>query len=293
MPTTEVSAHSAGYEGVPRVWPFNATDKLDPDVSELLSMHCSWRVLDCDEAQLWDHGQPVNLGTLQPNSNAAALDVNIWGVIVGSSYSFDTNLDLPVVWSKGSVQQLPLLPGETQGSAEEINVLGVIVGAQWSDTNQVPCLWYSNGSGYTAVNLGSIGGNFGQAFGINNVNQAVGYSFYPGDIHSPGFFWDYRHGLQALPLLPPDTDATILNINDFGQIVGLSQVFDDNGNFVSQRAAIWGNGTVIDLQTLVPPGTPPLNYQVGNINDLGEITVDATNPDGTSLGLLLVPTNKH
>ena len=44
--------HSAGYEGIPRVWPFNATDKLDPDVSELLSMHCSWRVLDCDEAQI-------------------------------------------------------------------------------------------------------------------------------------------------------------------------------------------------------------------------------------------------
>src|SRR5664279_6605831 len=46
-PTTEVSPHSAGYEGVPRVWPFNATEKLDPDVRELLSMHCSWCVLDC------------------------------------------------------------------------------------------------------------------------------------------------------------------------------------------------------------------------------------------------------
>jgi hypothetical protein len=50
-PTTEVSPHSAGYEGVPRVWPFNATEKLDPDVRELLSMHCSWCVLDCDQAQ--------------------------------------------------------------------------------------------------------------------------------------------------------------------------------------------------------------------------------------------------
>src|ERR1035438_9926653 len=34
----------------PRVWPFNATEKLDPAVRELLSMHCSWCVLDCDEA---------------------------------------------------------------------------------------------------------------------------------------------------------------------------------------------------------------------------------------------------
>ena len=48
-PTTEVSAHSVGHEEVPRVWPFNATEKLDPDVRELLSMHCSWCVLDCGE----------------------------------------------------------------------------------------------------------------------------------------------------------------------------------------------------------------------------------------------------
>src|ERR1035441_3710111 len=50
-PTTEVSAHSARYEEVPRIWPFKATEKLDPDVRELLSMHCSWCVLDCGEAQ--------------------------------------------------------------------------------------------------------------------------------------------------------------------------------------------------------------------------------------------------
>ena len=47
-----MSAHSAGYEEVARVWLFNPTDKLDPDISELLSMHCSWCVLDCGEAQI-------------------------------------------------------------------------------------------------------------------------------------------------------------------------------------------------------------------------------------------------
>ena len=47
-----MSAHSTGHEEVPPVWPFNATEKLDPAVRELLSMHCSWCVLDCGEAQL-------------------------------------------------------------------------------------------------------------------------------------------------------------------------------------------------------------------------------------------------
>jgi hypothetical protein len=43
----------SGYEGAPRVWPFNATEKLGPDISELLSMRCSWCVLDCGEAQIY------------------------------------------------------------------------------------------------------------------------------------------------------------------------------------------------------------------------------------------------
>lgn len=97
--------------------------------------------------------------------------------------------------------------------------------------------------------------------------------------------------MQALPLLPGDTDANPWNINDFSQSVGDNYLYDNNGNFVSQQSAIWENGTVTDLQTLVPPSTPPLTYETGNINDLGEITVNARNPDGSPDALLLVPTH--
>jgi uncharacterized membrane protein len=244
-------------------------------------------------AVLWNHGQPVNLGALQPNWNSVALDVNISGVVVGGSTPVGASTNTPVVWYGGMIHPLPLLPGEDHGIAEEINALGVIVGRQGppDQSSQIPCLWYWNGTGYTALNLGSLGGDYGDASGINIWGQAVGWSLYAGNIHGPGFLWDYRHGMQALPLLPGDTDASIFNINDFSQSVGESQVFDNNGNFVSQRAAIWENGTVTDLQTLVPPGTPPLTYETGNINDLGEITVNATNPDGSPDALLLVPTH--
>ena len=105
---------------------------------------------------------------------------------------------------------------------------------------------------------------------------------HPGEV-SPSF--------RATCFWSPDTNATPLNINDIGQIVGMSQILDNNGNFVSQRAAIWENGTVIDLQTLVPAGTLPLTFQTGNINNRGEIAVNATNPDGSPAALLLVP--KH
>jgi probable HAF family extracellular repeat protein len=274
--------------GWPGAFAFGIND-LDQVVGAANNMDGSGNILQT--AVLWDHGRPVNLGALHSGWNSEASDVNIWGVVVGASGApagvSDENT--PVVWYGGTVHALPLLPGEAGGVAEEINALGVIAGWQTSDTNVIPCLWYWNGNGYTAVNLGSLGGDFGQAFGINNLIQAVGYSLFSGNIHGPGFLWDYRHGLQPLPLLPPDTDATVFNINDLGQIVGDSQVYDNNGNFISQRAAIWENGTVIDLQTLVPPGTLPLTYEMGNINDFGDIAVNATNPDGSPAALLLMP----
>jgi hypothetical protein len=72
-PTTEVSAHSARYEEVPRIWPFNATEKLDPDVRELLSMHCSWCVLDYGEAQCYTLVTLLIWATLVPLNERAVM----------------------------------------------------------------------------------------------------------------------------------------------------------------------------------------------------------------------------
>ena len=242
-------------------------------------------------AVLWDHEQPINLGALHPGWISEALDVSSFGEVVGASGISMTVPPTPVAWYGGRIHSLPLLPGEDGGWANEINRWGVIVGWQYSATDEVPCLWYWSGPGYTAVNLGTLGGDYGQAYGINNFNRVVGYSLYSGNIHGPAFLWDRERGLEALPVLPQDTDGVAFNVNDRRQIVGESQVYDDNGKFVSQRAAIWENGTVLALQTLVPATTPPLTFETGNINDLGEIAVNATNPDGSPKALLLVP--KH
>jgi len=244
-------------------------------------------------AVMWDHGQPTNLGTLQPNSNSFPLGINIWGVVVGGSQNPATCCNTPVVWYGGAIHALPYLPGMDHGFAESINDLGMIAGRQGppDQSSQVPCLWYWNGSGYTPVSLGSLGGDYGDALGINDLGQIVGWSLYAGDIHGPAYLWDYRHGLQALPSLPGDTDGSGDNINDFGQITGFSQLFDDNGNLISQTPVIWQNGTVTNLQTLVPAGTPTFT-DVANTNDLGQIGIDSGSlGDGTVAGYLLVPTH--
>jgi uncharacterized membrane protein len=199
-------------------------------------------------AVLWEHEQPVNLGALHPGWNSYALDVSTSGVVVGASGSIGAEFPTPVVWYGGTVHALPLLPDEAGGWAEEINARGVIVGWQASATNEIRCLWYWNGSGYTAVNLGSLGGNYGQAFGMNNLNKAVGYSLYAGNIHGPAFLWDHRHGLQALPLLRPDTDGIAYNINDLGQIVG-------------ERGSVWRNERLKGNHRAMLPNRCPLGDQ--------------------------------
>jgi uncharacterized membrane protein len=158
-------------------------------------------------AVLWHHGQPVNLGGLHAADGCvAAFDVNSQGVVVGVSGPCN-GPSIPVVWSGGRVQALPLLPGETGGLAEEINAQGVIAGWQGSPTNLIPCLWYQDRHGYTAVNLGnSLGGNVGRVWGINNRDQAVGYSLYPNGIHGRGVVWDDQQVLELLSPLPGDTD---------------------------------------------------------------------------------------
>jgi probable HAF family extracellular repeat protein len=240
-------------------------------------------------AVMWDHGQPTNLGTLQPNTSSLTAGINIWGVVVGGSQIPGTGSNTPVVWYGGAIHALPFLPGMDHGFAEAINDLGVIVGRQGSPdgSSVIPCLWYWNGNGYTPISLGSLGGNFGDAYAINDLGQVVGWSNYAGDLHGPAFVWDWR-GMHALPLLPGYTDGQGFNINDLGQITGANQIFDDNGNFIFGTIVIWENGTVTDLDTLVPAGTPGFT-DVANINALGQIGIDSGyQGDGTVAGYLLV-----
>jgi uncharacterized membrane protein len=274
--------------GWPGAWAFAINDR-DQVAGTANAMDGNGNIVTT--AVMWDHGQPINLGMLQPNSNSFPLGINIWGVVVGGSQIPGTGSNKPVVWYGGAIHALPLLPGMDHGFAEQINDLGMIAGRQGAPdgSSQIPCLWYWNGSGYTPVSLGSLGGDFGDALGINDFGQIVGWSLYAGDIHGPAFVWDGVHGLHALPSLPGDTDGSGNNINELDQITGYSQLFDDNGNFVSQRMVIWQNGTPTDLQTLVPAGTPAFT-DVANVNDLGQIGIDSGSlGDGTIAGYLLVP----
>lgn len=99
---------------------------------------------------------------------------------------------------------------------------------------------------------------------------------------SHGFLW--RKGKKTdLGLLSGDAFSDTTAINSHGQIVGIS------GNDTSLSAVLWENGRIIDLNTLVLPGSGLMVYWALFINDPGEIAAFAVDSDGNNHDVLLIP----
>jgi len=132
---------------------------------------------------------------------------------------------------EGSIQELPPLQGDTVGFAIGINDLGQVVGSSGlcSNTSIPPSpsgphavLWGRDGA---AIDLGNLGGTNSVGDAINNREEVVwGASTKDGIIHG----------------------------NDQGQIVG----FAIDGTTFNSRALIWLDKVMMDLNTLIPAGSP-------------------------------------
>ncbi|MGA3237597.1 MAG: hypothetical protein ABSG03_14975 [Bryobacteraceae bacterium] len=195
------------------------------------------QVLDF-EAALWGPGGQVQeLPPLPGDTVGAALWLNNYGQVVGSSGTC----------ANGGVY--PTYDG------------------------QHAVLW-QNGS---PTNLGSLGGtmaNLGQS--INDLGEVVGCADLAGEvpgfpfvqIHS--FLWTQAAGMQDLGAVGTDFSSFPFGINDNSQVVGAS--CDDMGNC---RAFLWQNKAMVDLNTLIPANSPLYLAFAFVINDAGEIAGQA------------------
>ena len=135
--------------------------------------------------------------------------------------------------------------------------------------------------------LQTLGGNNGQASGINLRGQIAGYaengavdsSCPPGTTNNRidlGALW--QNGKpntkpQALPPLGSDPDSIAFGINDQGQAVGYSGTCT-----LANHAVVWENNTPIPLPDL---GVEGLSLAWA-INDQGQIVGEVLNPEGTT-----------
>jgi probable HAF family extracellular repeat protein len=138
--------------------------------------------------------------------------------------------------------------------------------------------------------LKGIGGGEGDEYAtaLNHSNQAVGAAADPRNGGVPhACLWNL-----ARPDEPPTDLGTLgshsvaLDINHHGQVVGWSYVAQ-NGKH-EERAFVWQDGQMRDLNTLIPPDSGWVLESAHAINDQGQIIGRGTR-DGKTHAFLLTP----
>jgi probable HAF family extracellular repeat protein len=254
-------------------------------------------------AFLWQYAVMTPLPTLG-GSNGTALMVNKSGTVAGyaENATADPNCPAPqklqfkpVIWQNGEVQELPTSTGDLEGMAYAINDHGQVVGASGSCApfslvtglymQPLHALLWETG---TVIDLGNLGGT-GQgngiiAHGINNQGQVVGYSDLRGNANFHAFLWTKGTGMQDLGTLTGDVNSLATAINDSGDVVGVS--LDANFN---PRAFLSANGTMTDLNALIPANSPLSLMLSCAINSSGQIVGFGVTSAGVAHGFLLTP----
>lgn len=139
-----------------------------------------------------------------------------------------------------------------------INNLGQVVGQ--SITTNEAYLW-QNG---VVTNLGTLGGTFSDAFGINDAGQVVGQTTIGGiEIHA--YRWQ-NDAMTDLNLCCFQSRA--FGINAAGQVVGTTQL--SNVNFGVNHAFLWQDGHMTDLGTLGAPACCDVSQALA-VNNTGQV----------------------
>jgi probable HAF family extracellular repeat protein len=221
-----------------------------------------------------------------------AAGINNTGSVTGFSTLAGDLLADAFLWQKGAITNLGNLGADSAGVA--INDRGTVSGYSNTSTpdpngedvcgfgNILICLPFVWQKGVMTP-LPLLGGNNGQAIGINNRGQIVGGA----ETHNPDtcsiFFLQAEAALwengqvQELPPFPGDPDGFANAINDKGQTVGVTGCAATN----TVRAVLWPkgpNGGVIDLGNLGGTG----GNVPSEINNQGQVVGQSDLPGDTT-----------
>jgi probable HAF family extracellular repeat protein len=117
---------------------------------------------------------------------------------------------------------------------------GQVVGVSDTATGaQHAFLW----QGGVMTDLGTLSGEESVPFAVNERGQVVGRSTLAGAGGYRAFLWQ-RGTMRNFGALGNDTFSYAADINDHGQVVGISSRHADSGD---ERAFLWQRGTMIDL----------------------------------------------
>jgi probable HAF family extracellular repeat protein len=244
----------------------------------------------------WTRSQGMqDLGTLG-GPDAVPITVNDAGQIAGFSYTNSTpnpttgipTLD-PFLWDNGKMVDLGSLGGTISVGQDgpDVNNRGQVVDQSnlAGDIYFHPYLWKKPGP---MQDLGTLGGNYGDAKKITDTGEIVGWATNAGDQAVLAFLW--KDGVMTnLGTVGGDPCSIALGIiSSKLQIVGVSW---DCTTFL--HAFLWENGSIVDLNALVTPSAAAQLTYADYINERGEITVDGTLPNGERHAFLLIPCDEN
>ena len=237
----------------------------------------------------WNGNLIKNLGTLG-GKHSAANDINDRDQIVGFALNeipdpwsmFYLAFGNPngtqtraFLWQRGTMQDLGTLGGP-DAMASFINRQGQVTGISFTNSipndttgfpTQDPFLWEKG----QIIDIGSLGGTFGQPSALNNRGQVAGNSNLTGDETQHAFLWD-RGTLTDLGTLG-GTFSLANWLNDEGEVVGAATTPGDS----LLHATLWRKGKITDLGTL-----PDDCFSLANwINAKDQIVGQSFSCDGT------------
>lgn len=232
---------------------------------------------------LWTAGQMFPLPDV-PRLAVEVFKINDAGIAVGEAMDSCTN-----PWNNHAFQWQndgednwtisPLLPlvGDFESGAYDVNAANVVVGFSGDSSGAVhvrACRW-NNG---VASLIPDLGGDYSIGYALNDLGQFAGYSLSPSGAYR-AFFSD---GITATDLgtLPGYAHSAAEKMNNAGTVVGFA--FNGDADVTvypyffpdtNQRAFIWRNGVLHDLNNLIPPGSGWTSLNAAkDINELGQIT---------------------
>jgi probable HAF family extracellular repeat protein len=250
-------------------------------------------------AFFWEGDVMQDLGTLGGTDAAAAL-INERGQVMGWSYTGAAagacNPALgSFIWDKEKGMRSVGSFGGTCAYAFDLNNGGQVVG--WSSVtgDQYSRAFVSKDGLFQDLG-GSIGGNSTFAFAINESGQAVGGGQVGGDssLYFHAALWTQIGQMTDLGTLGKDPCSSATDINARGQVVGGSiSHYQCLHEELYTRAFLWENGGIVDLNALIPDGSPLYLLYADHINDEGEIAGNGVDADGNNHAFLLIPCDEN
>jgi len=222
----------------------------------------------------------IDLGSFG-GSSAAANDINDLGQIVGgSSYPGDVishafRISAPPITLASDLGTPPsMVATGAYAGAGEINNSGQIAGVatpMGSVGPLIPAKAYlipPAGDFSTGIDIGSLGGNYTNANGMNSLGQIVGRSTFPSESPWHAYRWTPGSGMVDLGALGGQYSEA-WDINDLGQVVGVAE----NSVRMNRAFRTSPNSTINpgdDLGTLA--GSDTGAYVINNVGQVAGIS---------------------